>query len=248
MPGAGSRNIGGRALAAGLALALALAASAAAAEPVDPARYRQFWLWGGVVPNAALRNAATIYVLQGRVAAAHGHPVLARQGAAPAALGAAEAYLVFRLETLAWDEGLVAGFSNIAAAWEHAGARVAGIQLDFDARTPHLDDYARFLGQVRQDLPERYRLSITGLLDWSTGGAPAAFEAMAGTVDEIVFQAYRGRQTIAHVDAYLGAVARTRLPFKIGLVEGGAWEPNAEARLAASPYFRGAVVFLTPRR
>jgi hypothetical protein len=245
MSGAGSRNIGGRLAAAGIALLLG--ASAAAAERVDPAQYRQFWLWGGVPPNAALHRAATIYVLQGRITRRGAGPVLTRQGVAPAGLGMAEAYLVFRLETLAWDARLVAGLQNLVDAWEHAGTHVAGIQLDFDARTPHLADYARFLRQVRGDLPARYRLSITGLLDWSTGGAPEAFDAMAGTVDEVVFQAYRGRRTIGNVDDYLGAIARLRMPFKIGLVEGGAWEPGAEARLAASPYFRGTVVFLTPQ-
>jgi hypothetical protein len=246
MSGAGSRNIGGRLAAA--SIALLLGASTAAAERVDPAQYRQFWLWGGVPPNAALHRATTIYVLQGRITGRGSSPILTRQGVAPANFGTAEAYLVFRLETLAWDARLVAGLRNLVDAWEHTGTRVAGIQLDFDARTPHLDDYARFLRRVRGDLPRHYRLSITGLLDWSTGGAPEALDAMAGTVDEVVFQAYRGRRTVANVDAYLGAIARLRLPFKIGLVEGGTWEPDAEARLAASPYFLGAVVFLTPRR
>jgi hypothetical protein len=86
------------------------------------------------------------------------------------------------------------------------------------------------------------------LLDWSTGGSPEAFAAMSGTVDEIVFQAYRGRQTIPNYRDYLAAVARLRLPFKIGLVEGGAWDRSEERRLAASDFYRGVVVFLTERR
>jgi hypothetical protein len=245
MPGAGRRNIGGSI--AAFCLALALAASAAAADRVDPADYRQFWLWGGVRPGAFLDAAETLYLLQGRIAFGAAGPEFSRQGVAPF-LAEGEIFLAYRLQTLDWDARLVASILNQIRAWEQAGSRIAGIQLDFDARTPKLAGYAAFLQQVRRDLPPTYRLSVTGLLDWSVGGSPEAFAAMSGTVDEIVFQTYRGRQTIPTYRDYLDAVARMRLPFKIGLVEGGAWDPSEERRLAASAFYRGVVVFLTERR
>jgi hypothetical protein len=243
MPGAGRRNIGGSL--AAFCLALAVAASAAAADRVDPADYRQFWLWGGVRPGTFLQEAETLYLLQGRIAAG---PEFAHQGVAPFFAAKSDIYPVYRLQTLDWDARLIAGILNQIRAWEQAGSHIAGIQLDFDARTPKLADYAALLKHVRRDLPHAYRLSVTGLLDWSTGGSPEAFTAMAGTVDEIVFQTYRGRQTIANYRDYLSAVARLRLPFKIGVVEGGAWDRSEERRLAASPFYRGVVVFVTERR
>jgi hypothetical protein len=246
MPGAARRNIGGSL--AAFCLALALAASAAAADRVDPADYRQFWLWGGVRPGAFVDAAETLYLLQGRIAFGAAGPEFARQGVAPFLRARGEIYLVYRLQTLDWDARLLASILNQIRAWEQAGSRIAGIQLDFDARTPKLAFYAAFLRQVRRDLPPAYRLSVTGLLDWSTGGSPEAFAAMSGTVDEIVFQAYRGRQTIANYRDYLHAVARLGLPFKIGLAEGGAWDRGEERRLAASAFYRGVVVFLTERR
>jgi len=51
----------------------------------------------------------------------------------------------------AWDARLVASVLNQIHAWEHEGRRIDGIQLDFDARTPRLADYAAFLKQVRRD-------------------------------------------------------------------------------------------------
>jgi hypothetical protein len=148
------------------------------------------------------------------------------------------------LGTLDWNERFLASILNQIHAWEHRGSRIAGIQLDFDARTPRLADYGVFLRTVRRDLQPAYRLSVTGLLDWSTGGAPEAFDAMADIVDEIVFQTYQGRQTIANYRDYLSAITRLHLPFKIGLVEDGAWNPATERLLAASPFYRGAVIFL----
>jgi hypothetical protein len=246
MPGARRRNIGGRLALCGLTLALSL--DAAAADGVDPAAYHQFWLWGPVKTGAFLDSADTLYLLQGQIGPGRAGPDLAHEGVAPFARASGGIFLVYRLETLDWDSRVVAGLMNEIRAWEHAGSRVLGIQLDFDARTPRLGAYAAFLAQVRRDLPPAYRLSVTGLLDWSTGGAPAAFDRMAGTVDEIVFQTYRGRRTIPLFRDYLAAVARLHVPFKIGLVAGGAWDPGEEQRLAASPYYRGAVVFLTERR
>ena len=243
MPGAASRNSGGSA--AALALVLLLAAGAAARAGVEPAEYRQFWLWQAAGAAGFLGRATTLYVLQGEIAGGdRAVSGFVRQGIAPAALPGHEVYLVYRLRALAWSGRIVDGIGNDISAWQHGGSRVAGIQLDFDARTPGLADYAAFLKEVRRALPQPYRLSVTGLLDWSTGGAPEAFAAMAGTVDEIVFQTYRGRRTIANYRDYLGAVARLRLPFKIGLVAGGEWDRGEEQRLEASPFYRGAVVFL----
>jgi hypothetical protein len=216
-----------------------------AQDGVAPSSYRQFWLWGGIKPGAFLDRAETLYILQGHIASGG---VFVRQGVAPAAVAIPELYLVYRLQALSWHPALLASILNQIAAWEHAGSRVAGIELDFDARTPRLAGYAAFLRDIRAALPRAYRLGVTGLLDWSTGGSPEAFQSLAGTVDEIVFQTYRGRQTIPGYRDYLAAVARLRLPFKIGIVEGGTWDRDAERRLASSPFYRGVVVFLTTRR
>jgi len=40
------------------------------------------------------------------------------------------------------------------------------------------------------------------------------------------------------------ALLKLTLPFKIGLVQQGAWNTQWQQRLAASPFYRGEVVFL----
>ena len=54
--------------------------------------------------------------------------------------------------------------------WRAAGARVAGIQIDFDAATRQLDRYGNALQQLRRALPPGCKLSVTGLLDWAKTG------------------------------------------------------------------------------
>jgi hypothetical protein len=98
---------------------------------------------------------------------------------------------------------------------------VVGIQIDFDARTLHLDEYADFLADLRMRLPAGCRLSVTGLLDWSSQGDPAALDALDGVVDEVVLQTYQGRHTIPGYGAYMAGLGRLKLPFKIGLVQDG---------------------------
>jgi hypothetical protein len=156
-------------------------------------------------------------------------------------------WLVVRTDTLDWPAS--AGLAARLDRWAAAGNRVEGLQVDFDAGTRGLARYAGFLRGLRRSLPERYRLSVTGLMDWSANGDPAALAALDGIVDEVVIQTYQGRATIPGYSAWFDRMRGFPLPFKVGLVQGGEWrEPPG---LAADPNFRGYVVFLVnprPRR
>ncbi|HEY4031200.1 MAG TPA: DUF3142 domain-containing protein [Caulobacteraceae bacterium] len=235
-----------------LAAALALSAPAAARPAtgmVEAADYDAFWLWAGVAPQPVLARARSLYLLRGQVSAP-------RNGTGPARLTAqggstphirprvagAEVWIVYRAHTLDWPPGIYAHILDDLGRWRAAGNPVVGVQIDFDARTRHLDQYAAFLKNLRARLPAQDRLSITGLLDWSSQGDPAALDALAGVVDEVVLQTYQGRRTIPGYEAYLARLGRLKVPFKIGLVEGGAWTP--QRAVAANPRFRGYVVFL----
>lgn len=69
------------------------------------------------------------------------------------------------------------------------GNQLEGLQIDFDAATRGLAHYAAFLSDLRQRLPRRWKLSITGLMDWSAGGGrgdPSALRQLSGTLDKIV--------------------------------------------------------------
>ena len=155
-------------------------------------------------------------------------------------------WLVFRVETLDWPPEVETALLARLARWQGAGNTVAGLQIDFDARTRHLDRYAAFLAELRRRLPRRFKLSITGLLDWSANGDPAALSSLRGTVDEVVLQTYQARDTVPGYAAYFRNIAALPLPFRVGLVEGGEW--RAPPTLAQTPNFRGYVVFLLKPR
>ena len=233
------------------ALALLLASPAAAgARPgvVDAADYDGFWLWAGVAPQPVLARAASLYMLRGQVSAPKVGParLIAQGGSTPhlqAGVTGLQVWIVYRAHTLDWTPAIYAQILAELARWRAAGDPVVGIQIDFDAHTRHLADYARFLSGLRARLPATCKLSITGLLDWSSQGDPTALDALSGVVDEVVLQTYQGRHTIPGYETYLARLGRMKLPFKIGLVEGGAW--TAPASLASNPWFRGYVVFLT---
>jgi hypothetical protein len=240
---------------AALAIALALAsASPAAAAPradvVNAADYDAFWLWAGVAPQPALARARSLYLLRGQVSAprdgAGPARLIAQGGSTPhirASVPGSQAWIVYRAHTLDWTPAIYAQVLAEWSRWRAAGDPVAGVQIDFDARTRHLDQYARFLSDLRARLPADCGLSVTGLLDWSSQGDPAALEALGGVVDEVVLQTYQGRRTLPGYQAYLARLGRMKTPFKLGLVEGGDW--TAPPALAANPWFRGYVVFLT---
>jgi hypothetical protein len=230
-------------------LAAAIALSAAGCsdrDRVDPRNYDAFWLWPGVSPPPELKRGRIIYLLDGEIRDGRpAHYVSLRPQ--PPHLPDKQVWLVVRANTLDWPEGSTAAIARRLDQWRAAGNGLQGLQVDFDARTRHLDDYAAFLKRLRAQLPKRYRLSVTGLLDWSANGDPRALAALAGTVDEVVLQTYQGRETIPGYEAYFRRLGGFPIPFRVGLVEGGRWrEPPG---LARHPRFAGYVVFLLePRR
>lgn len=217
-----------------------------AAAIVDASQYDAFWLWSGVRPQPVLAQARSLYILQGQISQQrYSHDPTARfiaQGPAVPKGKQGEIWLSYRAQTLAWNPQVYASLLAQLQRWQRGGNALHGIQIDFDARTRHLDEYLVFLRDLRQRLPKEYRLSITGLLDWSAHADPLVLNQLRGVVDEIVIQTYQGRQTIANYPAYLPQVSRLQLPFKIGLLQHGEWQ--APAYLADSPWFRGYVVFL----
>ncbi|MDE8653052.1 DUF3142 domain-containing protein [Novosphingobium album (ex Liu et al. 2023)] len=238
-----------RALLAGLLGTAALAACrrrqpAARATRVDPRDHAAFFLWAGVRAPDWLGAARTVYLLAGEVPH-RDPPRFVPLRAVPRVRGP-QVWLTVRVERLDWPEAVTQTVLQALARWEMAGNRLVGLQVDFDAATRGLAGYAAFLARLRARLPQRWRLSITGLLDWSAGGDPAALARLAGVVDEIVVQTYQGRRTIPGYEAYLRGLRTLPIPFRVALVEGGAWrEPPG---LAAQPNFRGYVVFLLPPR
>jgi hypothetical protein len=224
-----------------VAFVFLVAPGLAVAAPTDAGDYDAFFLWAGVKPQPLLAEARSLYLLQGQVT--DGDPVrLVAQRPALPQVSSADVWMVVRVETLDWP---VAVYTQVLAAlsrWRAAGNKVLGLQIDFDAGTRHLDKYAAFLADLRKRLPDDCRLSITGLLDWSSNGDPAGLAALRGVVDEVVLQIYQGRRVIAGYAGYLAALDRLEIPFRIGLLQGGEWD--APKDLAGNPWFRGYVVFL----
>jgi hypothetical protein len=216
-----------------------------AAQTVHAEDYDAFWLWAGVDAQPVLAKARSLYILQGQVESRRGGAAQVRliaQGGAISPAPHVEIWLSYRAHTLGWTPDILRKIRARMDRWRAAGVPIVGLQIDFDARTRRLGEYAEFLRGVRAQLPAADRLSVTGLLDWASQRDPADLNALGGVVDEVVIQTYQGRRTIPGYGAYLGDFSRLRFPFKIGLVQGGEW--RAPPDLAANAWFRGYVVFL----
>jgi hypothetical protein len=224
-----------------IALMLLSACDRAEQGRVDARNYDAFWLWAGVEPQPVLDSAKTIYILAAEIKGGPEGRYVDLRPAVPQ-VKHAQVWIVYRVEMLAWDENVLPRIRRDIEGWKAKGNRIAGIQIDFDAATRGLPGYADFLRKFRGDLPPGTRLSVTGLLDWSSGGDSPALNALAGTVDEVVLQTYQGRQTIPGYQAYMRQLERVKLPFRIGLAQHGEWQ--APPDLTRNPNFKGYVVFL----
>ena len=209
---------------------------------VNATQYDEFWLWSAVRPQPVLAQAKTLYILQGQISEQQGISRFIPQGIAVPRLRHGQIWLTYRVETLNWSENIYRSIRQQLIRWQKQGNPVAGLQLDCDARTLRMQEYIAFLTTLRQQLPEQYALSITGLLDWSNHTSPELVNQLADVVDEVVIQTYQGSHTIPTYAAYLSRLANLKIPFKIGLVQHGEWQTSAY--LQQSAWFRGYVVFL----
>lgn len=211
------------------------------AEIIRAEDYQNFWLWAGVLPQAALSNANEIYLLAGEVSDRGKPHVVWQRSALPHIVGR-NVWIVYRAQTLDWDEAVFVNVLTHVKNWKATGNRLVGLQIDFDAGTKHLDRYADFLSSLRAKLPKEFKLSVTGLLDWSANGDPAGLAALEGVVDELVFQTYQGSHVISGYTHYLLRLNRLKIPFRIGLLQGGDWQEPPF--LTSNGYFTGYIVFL----
>ncbi|ELY2767117.1 DUF3142 domain-containing protein [Cronobacter malonaticus] len=227
-----------------LLVSLLLATTSAWAQTTraNDADYRAFWLWSGVRPSAALSQAEVIYLHQGDVVTRQGKPVFVRLGQPVARLRAPALWLTVRLERLDLSDEMLDTLARLPVRWAQAGNPVTGLQIDFDAATRRIGDYGQFLTRLRARLDGRFALGVTGLLDWAQTGSVAQLNALP--VDELVVQTYQGRHTVPGYARYLPALLGLRIPFKIGIAQNGEWDKAQEKTLAASPWYRGAVVFV----
>lgn len=222
-----------------------LAGPTQATETVIARDHPAFWLWSGVKASDELRGARTVYLHQGEVLAQANGVVFQRLGLPVTRLTFPSLWLTVRFTTLDVPDAIPARIVRLMQRWRAAGNQVVGLQVDFDAATHQLADYARFLRALRQQLPPDFALGVTGLLDWAKTGDVATLNALP--VDELVVQSYQGRHTVENYQDYLPALCRLRIPFKLGLVQNGRRDIRAEAPLQRSPWYRGTVVFmLTP--
>ncbi|MBM0490162.1 DUF3142 domain-containing protein [Aeromonas jandaei] len=212
---------------------------------VDASSYHAFWLWSATRHQPVLAQATTLYLHQGEILNRPSGPRFIKLGRAPTPLQTEQLWLVVRVNTLPLSADHKKLLVRLYQEWRKAGAKVTGIQIDFDAATRQLDRYATSLQQLRQVLPAECKLSVTGLLDWAKTGDVAQLNSLP--VDEIVIQTYQGKHTVPGYSAYLPAMMQLTIPFKVGLVQEGEWEPSWQAKLATSPHYRGEVVFLINR-
>lgn len=227
-----------------LTLALAMAASSADSPIVDPAAYAAFYLWSGVEPHSAVARADAVYLLWGELRRDDPRRIVALRRTAPSG-PVGELWLVVRAERLDWGEDAYLQLLEAARRWSRAG-NLRGIQVDFDASTGALGNYAAFLTGIRARLPAGLALSATGLMDWPAHADDADLTAMRQALDEIVIQTYRGRTTISDYPRYLATTARLQMPYRVALMEGGEWQPPPH--LEADRFFQGFVVFLLAER
>jgi hypothetical protein len=87
-----------------------------------------------------------------------------------------------------WDDNrLLTDLDGLLAQWRHAGAPIAGLEIDHDCAVAKLAMYAQFLALARSHLDPKLPLSITALPTWLPS---PELEAVLAQVSEAVLQVH----------------------------------------------------------
>lgn len=226
-------------------------------ERVNAQDYHGFWLWGNVSPKPYLNGqskSTELYILQGEIGLSHKAPQsskqrtheiisspLDNQGMGLCHIERAKIWLVYRTTTLNWHPRMMQHIVARLNSWQNFDNQVIGLQIDFDSATSELNHYAHFLHAIRQQLPASFKLSATGLMDWVNADQQTILQ-LKSSLDEIVIQTYQGKHTVPDYQAYLPSLANMTIPFKVGLVQHGQWQPFKP--IEKNKNFNGYVVFL----
>ena len=218
--------------------------SASAKTMVDANQYASFWIWGNISTAAYLKQAKELYILQGeiRLDQSTQNSILTPQGISILKIPHQKVWLVYRNHHLNWQKLELEKILKRIKQWENTGNQIQGIQIDFDAKTKNLKQYALFLQTLRKQLPKQYQISITGLLDWTNVQDAQVLNLLRQNINELVIQTYQGTSTIPNYQSYLKRISAMHLPYKVGLVQNGQWiNPTF---IQQDPQFKGYVVFL----
>lgn len=215
-----------------------------ATSKVDANDFASFWIWGDIQTAPYLVHAKELYILQGEIRYSKSKQIstFTPQGVSILKLPHQKIWLVFRTHHLAWNEQNYQTILNRLEHWRNQGNQVQGIQIDFDSKTNSLKDYAIFLQKLRQKLPQQYRLSITGLLDWTNFKDQNTLTLFRQNIDELVIQTYQGTTTIPNYPEYLKRISAMQLPYKIGFVQNGLRQNNSNN--CNDTHFKGYIIFL----
>lgn len=218
--------------------------SASAKKIVDANQYASFWIWGDISTAPYLKQAKELYILQGEIQLDQStqSSILISQGVSILKIPHQKVWLVYRNHHLNWQKSELEKILNRVKQWENAGNQIQGIQIDFDAKTKNLKQYALFLQTLRKQLPKHYQISITGLLDWTNVQDEQILNLLRQNINELVIQTYQGTSTIPNYQSYLKRISAMHLPYKVGLVQNGQW--INPAFIQQDPQFKGYVVFL----
>lgn len=206
-----------------------------------------FWAWHADAPaegdvlNAVHRTRArTLFLRAGQIDLKDGKLVRIREvtGHYPTGI---DIHLVYnatrsclaefeRLDATGFAKVLRETYETDAGRAASDGARVAGIQLDFDVPTRLLGEYKKLLSATREQLPRGLSLSITGLVTWMDS---RALSDTLSAVDFWIPQCYG-----ATIPESLGE-SQTRPISSLNLVDSAI----ARARSLNRPFYAGLAAY-----
>jgi len=199
------------------------------------------WIWSHNKLSDAI-DTDVLYIMQGAISKVDNINQFYNQGLRARFIDK-NVYLVLRMNTLDDSDDFLNLIDNLIWQWEIKGTTILGIQLDYDSATLKLASYATKLETIRSKLPSKYKLSITGLMDWLVSGNISELESISNFTDEIVFQLYQINNYYNLNQAFV-AFNKATFDFKVGLLNNHHENSTIVNNLRELPNFTGYIKFI----
>jgi hypothetical protein len=208
------------------------------------AKKNSYWVWAGISIADVPSSDAPLYLYQGLITKENEYIRFLHRGLFPHPLPNRNIHLVFRMNFLDKSSAFTNTILAIVDDWNYHGNHIKGIQLDFDSPTAKISEYAKFLKEVRNKLPQEYELSVTGLGDWLISGTPDSLSSISKNVNYIVFQLYHVNRPLENMELYFDKLGKLNFPFKIGLLNNTSSIIPDNSFLNYNKFFLGKIYFL----
>lgn len=175
----------------------------------------EFWIWQEIDMQYA-NQADGVVLMQGEFKLQGDQVIFEKKGLTPHQINhVGEVSILLRAYDLPSASVFIERVDRLLVGWKKTGAKISGIQIDYDSPTDKLSEYQAFLKQLSAYYGKSF-LSVTGLASW-LGEHITEVNALGEVVDYVAIQFYQLHLPVPNAKEYFNKLDGLTINYKVGV-------------------------------